>query len=187
MVERIRKMVVDILFCAKERKLNYEWINILAFAEEVAKELEPKMKAQQIQFNKNFNSISGEFEIDGTYVHSALINIIENAMDACGENQAKIAPKIIFGVGEHKNSIIFEISDNGVGMDTNTLQKIFTPLFSSKGSKGTGLGLFISNTIIEQHGGTINVKSTAGRGTHFQIEIPKKRASIINRKSHENI
>jgi signal transduction histidine kinase len=178
MVERIRKMVMDILFYAKERDLNYERINILTFAQEVAKELEPKMKDQKIEFKRNFNSIAGEFEVDGTYVHAALINIMENAIDACGGDQTKPAPQIIFGVREHHHNIIFEISDNGIGMDADTLEKIFTPLFSSKGKKGTGLGLFISNTIIEQHGGTISVKSTPGKGALFQIEIPKKRLRL---------
>ena len=72
-------------------------------------------------------------------------------------------------------------------MDTETLGKIFTPLFSSKGKKGTGLGLFISNTIIEQHGGTISVKSTPGKGALFQIKIPRKRVRLTNRRSHENV
>ena len=174
MVERIRKLVMDILFYAKERELNYEWIDILAFAEEVAREFEPKMKAQQIEFKKEFNSIAGEFEVDGSYVHSALINIIENAIDACGASQPKIASEITFGVRAHKNRVIFEISDNGVGMDAETLKKIFTPLFSSKGSKGTGLGLFISNTIIGK----------ARR--HDQREFqPGSRHSFSNRNPHK--
>lgn len=181
MVERIRKMVTDILFYTKERDLNYERINILTFSEEVAKEMEPTMKDHRIEFTKNFNPIAGECEFDGTYVHSALINIIENAMEACGGDQIKKAPKINFGVKEHSNNIIFEISDNGIGMDADILNKIFTPLFSSKARKGTGLGLFISNTIIEQHGGIIVVKSTPGKGTLFRIEIPKRRTANSRR------
>ena len=187
MVERIRKMVMDILFYTKERDLNYERINILTFAQEVAKELEPQMEVEKIEFIKNFNSIGGDFEVDGTYVHAALINIIGNAIDACKGDQKKEAPKITFEIREHKKNIIIEISDNGMGMDTETLGKIFTPLFSSKGKKGTGLGLFISNTIIEQHGGTISVKSTPGKGALFQIKIPKKRVRLTNRRSHENV
>jgi signal transduction histidine kinase len=58
-------------------------------------------------------------------------------------------------------------------MDRETQEKIFTPFFSSKGRKGTGLGLFVSNTIIQQHGGKISVKSTPGYGALFRIEIPK--------------
>ena len=59
-------------------------------------------------------------------------------------------------------------------MDSETQDKIFTPFFSSKGTKGTGLGLFIAYTIIEQHGGEIKVKSNVGQGTLFQIKIPRK-------------
>lgn len=174
MVERIRKMVMDILFYAKERDLKLERIDIRNFAEELVKELEPKMKSQKIKFIHNFNSELGEFEVDGTYVHSSLMNIIENAIDACSRDQAKKSPEIVFSVKAHKKNIIFEISDNGIGMDSDTQARIFTPFFSSKGSKGTGLGLFVSNTIIRQHGGTINVKSTSGQGTLFQIKIPKR-------------
>jgi signal transduction histidine kinase len=187
MVEKIRKMVMDILFYAKERDLNYERITILNFAQEAAKELEPQMKVNKIEFKKKFNSILGEFEVDGTYIHSALINIIGNAIDACKGDQTKKAPLITFEIREHKKNIIFEISDNGVGMDAETLGKIFTPLFSSKGNRGTGLGLFIANTIIEQHGGTINVKSTPGQGTLFQIKIPRNRVRVTRRRRHENV
>jgi signal transduction histidine kinase len=187
MVERIRKMVMDILFYAKDRELKYERIHILTFSDEVARELEPQVKAQQIEFEKEFDSIAGDFEADAAYVHSALVNIIDNAIDACTCAQSPTASRIVFGVREHKNGILFEISDNGIGMDADTLNKIFTPLFSSKGRKGTGLGLFISNTIIEQHGGRIKVESTPGRGTHFQIEIPRNRPRKSTPKSRENV
>jgi len=58
-------------------------------------------------------------------------------------------------------------------MDKETKEKIFTLFFSSKGSKGTGLGLFISNNIIKQHGGEIKIRSTLGQGSKFSIKIPK--------------
>ena len=74
---------------------------------------------------------------------------------------------------QEKGHIIFEIADNGVGMDSDTCEKIFTPFFSLKGEKGTGLGLFISNKIIEQHGGDITVTSKLHQGTLFRIKMPK--------------
>ena len=173
-VERIRKMVMDILFYAKERDLRLERIDIRNFVEEIAKEIEPKFKSQKIKFVNDFDANLGEFEVDVTYVHSALLNIIENATDACLRDKTKKSHKIIFGARKHEEKIIFEITDNGIGMDSETQDKIFTPFFSSKGTKGTGLGLFIANTIIEQHGGEINVKSNVGQGTLFQIKIPRK-------------
>jgi signal transduction histidine kinase len=174
MVERIRKMVMDILFYAKERNLKLECVPILSFAKEIVKELEPSMKSHQIKFTPNFDTESEKFEVDGAYLHSALINIIENAIDACNLKKTKERPEIAFSVKNHKKYISFEISDNGIGMDTETQEKIFTPFFSSKGSAGTGLGLFIANTIVEQHGGEIKVISNLGQGTIFQIKIPRK-------------
>jgi signal transduction histidine kinase len=178
-VKGIRKMVLDILFYAKERDLKLERIDVQNFAAEVAKELEPKMKSEQIEFVKNFNSNIGDFEVDGTYVHSALINIMENAIDACARDKTKKSHKIVFGVTKRKDKIIFEISDNGIGMDSETQEKLFTPFFSTKERKGTGLGLFISNTIIEQHGGEIFVKSTPGQGSLFRIKVPKMQPESV--------
>ena len=173
MVDRIRKMIQDILFYAKERDLKWERIDALSFANELAKVVEPKIKGQEIEFVKDFNSKIGKFEVDAGYVNSALINILENAVDACIKDQFKTSHKIVFSVRQKKNHILFDVLDDGIGMDDETLEKLFTPLFSSKGDKGTGLGLYISNKVIEQHGGNITVKSTEGEGTLFRIKIPK--------------
>jgi signal transduction histidine kinase len=185
MVERIRKMVLDILFYAKERNLKWERIDALSFAEEIVKALTPKISDHDIEFEKKFDTQIGEFEVDAGYIHSALINILDNAVDACVIDSTKKSHKISFCVGQHQNDIEFEVVDNGIGMDPETQDKIFTPFFSAKGEKGTGLGLFIANKIIEQHGGTITVKSTPGKGTRFRIRIPKilpKSAKIQNGK-----
>ena len=173
MVERIRKMVLDILFYAKERDLRWERIDALSFAEEVVKVIEPKIKSQDIEFNREFDSKVGEFEINAGYVHSALLNMLDNAMDACSRDKSKQKHIITLKVKQDKSHIIFEIADNGIGMDSDTSEKIFTPFFSLKGEKGTGLGLFISNKIIEQHGGEITVTSKLHQGTLFRIKIPK--------------
>jgi signal transduction histidine kinase len=65
-----------------------------------------------------------------------------------------------------------EIHDNGIGMDRETREKIFSLFFSSKGIKGTGLGLFIANKIVDKHGGDIKVESEPGRGSRFVIRLP---------------
>ena len=173
MIDRIRKMVLDILFYAKERDMKWEQVDVLNFANEVALVIEPKIQSQNIEFVCDFDPTLGEFEIDAGFVHSALINIIENAVDACIKDKSKISHKIIFGVNHDKDHIIFDVIDNGIGMDKETKEKIFTLFFSSKGNKGTGLGLFISNNIIKQHGGEIKIRSTLGEGTKFNIKIPK--------------
>ena len=62
--------------------------------------------------------------------------------------------------------------DNGVGMDSDTRERLFTLFFSTKGKSGTGLGLFISRKIVSQHGGRIQVDSTTGQGSRFTVSVP---------------
>jgi signal transduction histidine kinase len=173
MVDRIREMVLNILYYAKERDLKWEVVDVLSFAEEVASTVEPRMRDTEITFVRDFDSSVGKFEIDTSVVRSALINILENAVDACGQDKAAKEHEILFKVGEDGDRIVFEIRDNGMGMDQETRENMFTLFFSSKGCKGTGLGLFISNQIVEQHGGNIEVESQPGEGTLFRITMPK--------------
>jgi signal transduction histidine kinase len=79
---------------------------------------------------------------------------------------------VAFSLRRRKDRLEFDILDNGVGMDAGTQDKLFTPFFSSKGDKGTGLGLFIANKIVEQHGGEISVSSAPGRGSLFRVSLP---------------
>ena len=174
MVERIRKMVLDILFYAKERGLRWEKVDALEFANEIAELFTLKIDAQSIEFFCDFDPTVGNLEIDAGYVHSALMNILENAVDACIKDTSSKKHKIVFGLRQDGSNVFFDVSDNGVGMDRETTEKIFTPFFSSKGRRGTGLGLFISEKIIRQHFGEILIKSIPGQGSLFTIRIPKK-------------
>jgi PAS domain S-box-containing protein len=173
-VRRIRKLVHNILFFAKERELKPRRVDLLNFAEDVASTVEPKIKCNGIEFICEFKTLPKEIEIDVGVVRLALINILENALDACSEDEAQKAPKIIFSVQQEEEQVVFEIKDNGIGMDQETRESLFTLFFSSKGNKGTGLGLYIADKIIDQHGGNIRVESTPGRGSNFIISIPAK-------------
>jgi len=182
MVDRLKNMVLNLLYYAKERDLNWERTDVLSLAKDVASTVEPKIKGYSIEFIHDFDRSIGKFEVDTSVVSSALINILENAMDACIEDKSKKSHKIIFSVTQDKDHIVFDIHDNGMGMDRETRENIFTLFFSSKGSKGTGLGLFVSNKIIQQHGGSIKVDSTPGQGSHFNIRLPKVLPDILKSK-----
>jgi signal transduction histidine kinase len=171
-ISRIRKMVLDILYYAKDRDLQWEWINVASFAEEVASVFESKIQQAGIDFVRDFDASAKEAYIDPGSVHSALVNLLENAVDACQRDTEKPQHAITFGVSQDARHVVFYVEDNGIGMDRDTQEKIFKLFYSSKGSSGTGLGLFISNTIVRQHGGEIQLASTPGAGTTFTIRIP---------------
>ena len=173
-VNRIRKLVVNILFFAKERELVIEKTDIINFSYDVVASVEPKIKVENVTLEYDFDPAVGELHMDAGIVRLALINILENALDACVEDKAKNSHKIEFSVKPDDELIVFEIRDNGAGMDRETRESLFTLFFSSKGNKGTGLGLFIANKVIAQHGGMIQVDSTPNQGSCFKVSIPKK-------------
>jgi len=173
MVERIRNVVLNILYYAKERELKWEPVDVLEFVQDIVHIIESKLNGQDIEFNYNFEESLNRFEIDPTLIRSALINIFENAIEACSESASGSA-RISFEVKKNPEYIIMDILDNGVGMSPEAKDKAFTPFFSTKGHAGTGLGLFITHKTIEQHGGTIGIKaSSPEQGTHFCIQLPK--------------
>ncbi len=180
MAERMRKLVYDILYYTKERKPEFEKVNVLKFAGEVAANMDIKIRGADIEFECDFEPFLGDFEIDVSLLRSALINILENAMEACIEDPEDKAHKITFRVARDMEHIRFDITDNGPGMSREDVKKIFKLFYSSKGSRGTGLGLFVTEKIITKHGGTISVHSDPGHGAHFQIRIPRSFSPAIH-------
>jgi signal transduction histidine kinase/FixJ family two-component response regulator len=178
-VSRIRQLVQNILFFAKDRELRWERIDAFEFLCDVASGLEPKISTQDVKFECNFDQSLGDFEIDAGMVRIALINILENALEACMEDTDKTDHTIVFSANRNKNHIHIEIADNGIGMDRDTLNNLFTIFFSSKGNNGTGLGLFIAKKIIEQHGGSISVTSKPRVESCFKISLALRFPSNI--------
>ena len=181
-VERIRKMVLDILFYAKKRDLQWEQIDLACFAKEVARMVAAKVTGLPITFTCDIEESLGACTIDPGYVHAALMNIFENAIDACQRRKDCTRYDLRFSVQALEDRILFSVADTGIGMDQETLSKLFTVFFSSKGRKGTGLGLFIANKIVEQHGGSITVNSKPGQGSCFVVIIPRKNTSVTGEK-----
>ena len=174
-VSQIRSMIADILYYAKDRKLNYETTNLNGFVSEIVSMLKNKASSYKVEFKYEFASSLGEFTADLTSIRSALINVLENSFDACRKDLKKPLHIVNFNVVANGDGsqIIFDISDNGIGMDQETKEKAFSLFFSSKGLEGTGLGLFIANKIVKKHGGTISVSSTLGEKTSFRIMLPR--------------
>ena len=174
MINRISSIVIDTLYYTKERGLNWTHVNVMDFSNQVAALIKPKADKHNIKFVYEFDHPRLLFEIDPGTVSSALVNILENSIDACVDDKSKEkSHRVIFRVKENKDHTIFEVHDNGVGMDRETQEHLFTLFFSSKGHRGTGLGLFVANQIVEQHGGSIEIDSEPGKGSCFTIKLPK--------------
>jgi len=172
-VNRIKSMVMDILYYLKERELEFQVVDALKFANDVADTFELRLRTNEIDFKRDFDESPCSLNIDTELLHTALVNILENAFDACIEAKSKKRLCISFGMRQNEENILFEIKDNGIGMSRKIMKNMFTLFFSSKGKQGTGLGLFMANKMIEQHSGEIKVDSLPEKGSRFEVVLPK--------------
>jgi len=172
MTERIRKLVTDILYYAKERDIHPVPTDVQQFAGDVAANMATKVKGANIQFNPQIPDVSLEMSIDADLLRTALYNIIDNAVEACIESPLPGQHRIDFLAEVHPERVVFIVEDTGGGMSPEKARTIFDLFSSTKGRRGTGIGLYVTRKIVQKHGGTVAVKSRPGEGSRFEIELP---------------
>ncbi|WP_425269130.1 sensor histidine kinase [Flavobacterium urumqiense] len=118
-----------------------------------------------------FKSDSPEIisKIDRTQLIRIITNLVKNAIQAIPENQE--TKSIIVTVKKEQNNVLITVADNGIGIQTKDISRIFEPKFTTK-SSGMGLGLGIIKNIIENYKGTITFESKFGKGTTFTVSLP---------------
>ncbi len=179
-INRIKSMVMDILYYAKDREPNWESIEAVKLADEAATVIREKAKEMNFEFVCDFDENTGEFDCDFQAIRSMLINLLENSLDACRVDKSKDVHRVEFSVKRINEHIVFKVSDNGIGMDTETKDKAFSLFFSSKGAEGTGLGLFIANKIVLAHGGKIEIDTELKKGTSFIVTLPVRSVALTS-------
>ncbi len=166
-VNRIDDMVHQLLNYGKPAPLSIKTINIHKLINSTIDILNSKFINQKIHVNKHFDADKDlNLYVDPNQFRQALLNILLNAIEAM-PNGGKLR------VNTKRLSENFEIviSDTGCGMAEDDLPQIFDPFFSRK-DQGTGLGLSITQSLVENHKGTIEVKSAVGTGTEITIKLP---------------
>lgn len=175
-VDRIRSMVLNILYYAKDREVFWQPIDLEELADSLGEVL--ARRAETVGVELSLESEAGTLEGDQNSIRSLLVNLIENSIDACRIDKEKASHKVSMSARIDGDHVIFDIADNGVGMDRETREKAFSMFFSSKGAEGTGLGLFIANKIVKSHGGTIDIESSPGVGTRFLVKLLRERPVV---------
>lgn len=173
LTDRVKKTVLDILYYAKKRELNWREVDVARFTMDLYASFAGKARQKGVIIDLDMMAKPGVFNADPTILGSALGNILENAIEACSAN-AEQHRRVTLKVYSDEGQVAFRIEDNGMGMDRETREKLFTLFFSSKGSSGTGIGLFVAHEVVSQHGGSIAVDSEPGKGSTFTVCIPRK-------------
>jgi signal transduction histidine kinase len=171
----VTDFVKNILHSSKSRRLRFEMVSPGQLVKDSVELFREKSVGLHIRLREQVNPYLPEVSVDIAGVRRVLNNLIWNAMDACIIDKQKknhfVSVKTDFYDDDH---FMFEIADNGIGMDQAIQQKIFDEFFSTKGSGGTGLGLAVVDKIVNMHSGKIEVTSTQGKGTKFTVILKIK-------------
>ena len=176
---QITDLVMDMLSYSKAR--DPEWANMdinqsTAEAAQVCKE-RAAQKGMEIDTTQADYAI-GPFYYDPKNISRCIMNIVGNAIDATTDGTGKkiiIRTRVEPGGPNNTGLVVVEVADQGSGIPPEARDKIFDLMFSTKGSKGTGLGLALTRKIVEEHGGTVTFETEMGKGTTFFIRIPRRK------------
>lgn len=171
--DKMDKLVQDMLAISRERKPEREEVHLNEMLERIATESGATAEKKGIRLITEFDPRVPVAQFDPSRMHDTLLNLVGNAMDAIEEHRiedGRVTLSTTFDPQEIK--ITLKVEDNGPGMSPELQNRIFEPFFSTKGSRGTGLGLAVVKKTIEEHGGTLNVESEVGVGTTFTLVLP---------------
>jgi len=161
---RINQLVSDLLNATRFVQLIFTEIDVNQLVDETLEMARDRIELKHIKIEKDYSNELCNISVDAEKIKLALLNIIVNAIEAMEKEKGVLLLK----TKKQGSKCIIEIKDNGVGMDDDTLQKLFEPYFTAK-SDGNGLGLTNTQNIILNHGGNIKVYSKPGEGTSFQV------------------
>jgi two-component system, NtrC family, sensor histidine kinase HydH len=162
---RVNGIIQQFLTFARPPKLKFAEVSVQQFVGHVSTLFQGQASARKIQFSSQCD-YDGIIRIDHDTMTQAILNLLQNALDATPEHGL-----ITFYVFRNKQSLIIKIQDSGKGIPNEQLEKIFDLYFTTK-TNGSGMGLVITQQIISQHQGNIQVKSEVSKGTTFTISLP---------------
>ncbi|MFC1513744.1 PAS domain-containing sensor histidine kinase [candidate division KSB1 bacterium] len=175
-IERMTDMSRDMLKYVKEWKPKIEEVDLAQALADIDLVVRKNARDKGIEFDLDISKELPPVKCDSGMIHTALMDIVSNAIDAClwkdykNDEVPKVSLKAYLNNGDQ--NAILEVKDNGCGMTEDVKTRIFAPFYSTKSKSGTGLGLAITLRMIDAHNGSIDVESEPGIGTEFRIAIP---------------
>jgi len=168
---KIFSLVQDMLTYSKEREPELTRANLNTLAEDICRMVEVSAAEIGVLVKADFAAEVPDSMFDANRLHDAVLNIVSNAIDATRE-QPDAYVLITTKYDGVARRVEITIEDNGAGIPEAAQKKIFEPFFSTKGSKGTGLGLAVAQKVVREHGGDILLESQEGKGARFIIRLP---------------
>jgi two-component system NtrC family sensor kinase len=181
-LDRIYALTLNMLAYSKQRALEIDWISVSRLIQEVAELVQPQCERKRAALILDLAEDMPPVPADANALHQALMNLLTNAIEAVPAKGGVVTVKTRFLPDLQLAEIV--VSDNGPGIDPAWRDQIFEPFTSTKGQRGTGLGLAVTRKIIEEHGGHIQLAPPTGKGASFMITLPSDRPATDSGDTH---
>ncbi len=168
---KIYDLMMDMLSYSKEREPAIEETDLNHICQEVVELMKGRAKELNAKLETRLDDKLPRAQADPEGIHRALLNIVGNAIDAV-EDRPNAHVVVMTSTEANGSWAQIAVVDNGVGIPAHKLAEIFKPFVSTKGSRGTGLGLAVSRKILREHGGDILVQSQPGKVTRMVLRLP---------------
>jgi signal transduction histidine kinase len=171
-VEKIKNLSLDLLNYGKYGDVQFTVGDANAPVVEVVQLLKSRATAQGIALKMELSDNLAPVRFDPEGIHRCLLNLVTNAIDACGEDDAPGKTVTVRTQKPENRAVEYQVIDTGSGMTKDVQDKIFQSFFSTKGARGTGIGLMMTKRIVDQHQGIIEVTSEKAVGSTIRIKLP---------------
>jgi signal transduction histidine kinase/pSer/pThr/pTyr-binding forkhead associated (FHA) protein len=169
-IHRIRSLAMNMLAFSKQRAPDFERTSPAQVLEDVLGLVQKQFDDKGVMLINDVDQEMPPVAMDADGVHQAVLNLLNNALDAVAEGQGAVTLHAEFAPRDQQ--LIVHVADTGAGMDEATRKNLFEPFYSTKGFKGTGLGLVVAKKIAEEHSGRLEVASEEGKGTTVTLTLP---------------
>ncbi|HEX8913932.1 MAG TPA: ATP-binding protein, partial [Humisphaera sp.] len=169
-LDKIYHLTMNLLSYSKPREPHLEPVNPKKLVEECLELVAPNASDRGVMVVSDVDKDHPAIPMDAAGMHQVVMNLLSNALDAVEPGRGLVRVECHYD-GPNRRTVI-EVQDNGVGIPPSMMKHMFELFHSTKGNRGTGLGLAVAKKIVEEHEGEIAVDSAPGKGTTFRITLP---------------